>query len=60
MQLEDRVVVSEIELIRHIEINIDYILMLVKKYHDAHCKDKEVHGECVILRRNQNSKNGHR
>ena len=24
------------------EINIDYILMLVKKYHDTHCKDKEV------------------
>ena len=35
-------VVFEIELIRQIEINIDYILMLVKKYHDTHCKDKEV------------------
>ena len=35
-------VVFEIELIRQIEINIDYILMLVKKYHDAHCEDKEV------------------
>lgn len=34
-------VVFEIELIRQIEINIDYILMLVKKYHDTHCEDKE-------------------
>lgn len=25
-----------------IEINIDYILTLVKKYHDTHCTDKEV------------------
>ena len=32
----------EIELIKQIEINIDYILMLVKKYHDSHCEDKEV------------------
>ena len=30
------------ELIRQIEINIDYILLLVKKYHDTHCTDKEV------------------
>ena len=35
-------VVFEIELIKQIEINIDYILLLVKKYHDSHCKDKEV------------------
>ncbi|MCH5340741.1 MAG: type I restriction endonuclease subunit R [Acetatifactor sp.] len=35
-------IVFEIELIRQIEINIDYILMLVKKYHDTHCTDKEV------------------
>ena len=35
-------VVFEVELIRQIEINIDYILMLVKKYHDTHCEDKEV------------------
>ena len=35
-------VVFEVELIRQIEINIDYILMLVKKYHDGHCTDKEV------------------
>lgn len=35
-------IVFEIELIRQIEINIDYILMLVKKYHDSHCDDKEI------------------
>ena len=35
-------IVFEVELIKQIEINIDYILMLVKKYHDAHCEDKEV------------------
>ena len=35
-------VVFEIELIKQIEINIDYILILVKKYHDSHCEDKEV------------------
>lgn len=35
-------VVFEIELIKQIEINIDYILMLVAKYHETHCKDKEL------------------
>ena len=35
-------IVFEIELIRQIEINIDYILMLVKKYHDANCEDTEI------------------
>ena len=35
-------IVFEIELIKQIEINIDYILMLVKKYYDSHCDDKEV------------------
>ena len=35
-------IVFEIELIRQIEINIDYILMLVKKYHDSNCDDKEI------------------
>ena len=34
--------VFEVELIKQIEINIDYILLLVKKYHDTHCTDKEV------------------
>ena len=35
-------IVFEVELIKQIEINIDYILMLVKKYHDEHCQDKEI------------------
>ena len=35
-------IVFEIELIKQIEINIDYILLLVKKYHDSHGEDKEV------------------
>ena len=35
-------IVFEIELIRQIEINIDYILMLVKKYHDSNGDDKEI------------------
>ena len=35
-------IVFEVELIKQIEINIDYILMLVKEYHDTHCEDKEV------------------
>lgn len=35
-------IVFEVELIKQIEINIDYILMLVKKYHDSHKEDKEV------------------
>ena len=35
-------IVFEVELVRQIEINIDYILMLVKKFHDSHCSDKEL------------------
>ncbi len=35
-------IVFEIELIKQIEINIDYILLLVKKYHDGHKDDKEL------------------
>ncbi len=35
-------IIFEIELIKQIEINIDYILLLVKKYHDSHCEDKEI------------------
>ena len=35
-------IIFEVELIKQIEINIDYILLLVKKYHDSHCQDKEV------------------
>ena len=35
-------IVFEIELIRQVEINIDYILMLVAKYHDGNCENKEI------------------
>ena len=35
-------IVFEVELIKQAEINIDYILMLVKKYHDDHHQDKEI------------------
>lgn len=35
-------VVFEIELIKQVEINIDYILLLVKKYRDSHSEDKEI------------------
>lgn len=34
--------VFELELIRQVEINIDYILMLVSKYHESNCEDKTV------------------
>ncbi|MBS4054021.1 MAG: type I restriction endonuclease subunit R [Thermaerobacter sp.] len=35
-------IIFEIELIRQIEINIDYILMLVAKYHASNCEDKSI------------------
>ncbi len=35
-------IVFEIELIKQVEINIDYILMLVEKYHESNCEDKEI------------------
>lgn len=34
--------VFETELIRQVEINIDYILLLVRKYHDSNCTNKEI------------------
>lgn len=34
--------IFEIELIKQVEINIDYILMLIKKYHESHMEDKEI------------------
>ena len=37
-------VVFELELIRQVDINIDYILMLVEKYHESNCKDKSIIG----------------
>ena len=35
-------VVFELELVKQVEVNIDYILMLVAKYHDSNCEDKEI------------------
>lgn len=35
-------IVFEIELIKQVEINIDYILMLVAKYHESNCEDKTI------------------
>lgn len=35
-------IVFEMELVRQIEVNIDYILMLVAKYHKSNCKDKTI------------------
>ena len=34
--------VFEMELVRQLEVNIDYILMLVAKYHKSNCKDQEI------------------
>lgn len=35
-------VIFEMELIKQIEINIDYILGLIKKYHEDHTKNREI------------------
>ena len=35
-------IIFEIELIKQVEVNIDYILMLVAKYHASNCKNKEI------------------
>ena len=37
-------IVFEMELVKQVEVNIDYILMLVAKYHDSNCEDKEILG----------------
>ena len=34
-------IIFEIELVKQVEVNIDYILALVKKYHEKNCLDKE-------------------
>ena len=34
--------VFELELVSQVEINIDYIMMLVEKYQKSHCLDKEI------------------
>jgi type I restriction enzyme R subunit len=35
-------IVFEMELIKQVEINIDYILALIRKYHSGHLQDKEI------------------
>nr|WP_322354264.1 hypothetical protein [Dehalococcoides sp.] len=35
-------IIFEIELIKQIEVNIDYILILVAKYHESNCSDKNI------------------
>lgn len=35
-------IVFEIELIKQVDVNIDYILMLVTKYHESNCEDKTI------------------
>jgi Type I site-specific restriction-modification system, R (restriction) subunit and related helicases len=35
-------IVFEIELIKQVEVNIDYILMLVAKYHQSNCENKSI------------------
>ena len=37
-------IVFEMELVKQVEVNIDYILMLVAKYHDSNCENKEILG----------------
>ena len=37
-------IVFEMELVKQVEVNIDYILMLVAKYHASNCRDKEILG----------------
>ena len=34
--------VFEMELVKQIQVSIEYILMLVKQYHDTNCTDKEI------------------
>ena len=35
-------IIFEMELVKQVEVNIDYILMLVAKYHKSNCNDKEI------------------
>lgn len=35
-------IVFELELVRQVDVNIDYILMLVAQYHDGNCEDKQI------------------
>ena len=45
-------VVFEMELVKQVQIDITYILALVKMYHDSQCKDKEL---LLSIRRNIDS-----
>lgn len=38
-------VIFEMELVKQVEVNIDYILMLIAKFHTSNCKDKEIRGD---------------
>ena len=40
--------VFEMELIKQVEVNIDYVLSLIRKYHEEHLQDKEI---IVTIRR---------
>ena len=35
-------IIFEMELVKQVQINIRYILMLVQQYHDSNCEDKEI------------------
>lgn len=35
-------IVFELELVKQVEVNIDYILILISKYHAGNCEDKEI------------------
>ena len=35
-------IVFEIELVKQVQVNINYILKLIQRYHDSNCEDKEV------------------
>lgn len=35
-------IIFEMELVKQVEINIDYILALIRKYHESHLQDKEI------------------
>lgn len=34
--------IFEMELVKQVEVNIDYILMLVARYHDSHMEDRDI------------------
>lgn len=49
-QKEDAAIINddlvfEVELLKQVDIDIDYVLMLVQKYHDSNCTDKMIIGD---------------